>query len=66
MVSPGHATGDGSANLGNVNWTLANAADGDWINLGMVFRKIHPGFSIPNYQKNMSLGYPTDQQLGNL
>ena len=66
LVSPGHATGAGSANLGNINWTLANAADGDWINLGMVFRKIHPGYSIPNYQKNMSLGYPTDQQLGNL
>ena len=68
MELPGigiNATGDSSEVLGDIQFTTADQAGTDSYTIIMELKKQAPGFDIPAYEENASLGYRVDYALGN-
>ena len=68
MELPGigiNATGDSSEVLGDIQFTTADQAGTDSYTIIMELKKQAPGFDIPAYEENASLGYRVDYVLGN-
>ena len=60
-----NATGDGSEVLGDIQFTTTGHASGDSYTIIMELKKQAPGFDIPAYEENTSLGYKVDYLKGN-
>ena len=68
MELPGigiNATGDSSEVLGDIQFTTADQGGTDSYTIIMELKKQAPGFDIPAYEENASLGYRVDYVLGN-
>jgi len=68
MELPGigiNATGDSSEVLGDIQFTTADQAGTDSYTIIMELKKQAPGYDIPAYEENTSLGYRVDYALGN-
>jgi len=68
MELPGigiNATGDSSEVLGDIQFSTADQAGTDSYTIIMELKKQAPGFDIPAYEENASLGYRVDYVLGN-
>ena len=68
MELPGigiNATGDSSEVLGDIQFTTADQAGTDSYTIIMELKKQAPGFDIPQYEQNASLGFRLDYLLGN-
>ena len=68
MELPGigiNATGDSSEVLGDIQFTTADQAGTDSYTIIMELKKQAPGYDIPAYEENASLGYRVDYVLGN-
>ena len=62
---PINATGDGSEVLGDIQFSTTWHASNDSYTIIMELKKQAPGFDIPAYEENASLGYRVDYALGN-
>ena len=62
---PINATGDSSEVLGDIQFTTADQSGTDSYTIIMELKKQAPGFDIPAYEENASLGYRVDYVLGN-
>jgi len=62
---PINATGDGSEVLGDIQFSTADQSGTDSYTIIMELKKQAPGFDIPAYEENASLGYRVDYVLGN-
>ena len=60
-----NATGDGSEVLGDIQFTTTGHASGDSYTVIMELKKQAPGFDVPAYEENTSLGYKVDYLKGN-
>ena len=68
MELPGigiNATGDSSEVLGDIQFTTADQGGTDSYTIIMELKKQAPGYDIPQYEANASLGYRVDYALGN-
>ena len=68
MELPGigiNATGDSSEVLGDIQFTTADQGGTDSYTIIMELKKQAPGYDIPAYEENTSLGYRVDYVLGN-
>ena len=68
MELPGigiNATGDSSEVLGDIQFTTADQSGTDSYTIIMELKKQAPGYDIPAYEENASLGYRVDYVLGN-
>ena len=68
MELPGigiNATGDSSEVLGDIQFTTADQGGTDSYTIIMELKKQAPGYDIPAYEENASLGYRVDYVLGN-
>ena len=68
MEMPGisiNATGDTSEVLGDIQFSTADHAGTDSYTIIMELKKQAPGFDIPAYEENASLGYRVDYLKGN-
>ena len=68
MELPGigiNATGDSSEVLGDIQFTTADQSGTDSYTIIMELKKQAPGYDIPAYEENTSLGYRVDYVLGN-
>ena len=68
MELPGigiNATGDSSEVLGDIQFTTADQGGTDSYTIIMELKKQAPGYDIPQYEANASLGYRVDYVLGN-
>ena len=62
---PINATGDGSEVLGDIQFTTADQGGTDSYTIIMELKKQAPGYDVPAYEENASLGYRVDYVLGN-
>ena len=62
---PINATGDGSEVLGDIQFTTADQSGTDSYTIIMELKKQAPGYDVPAYEENASLGYRVDYVLGN-
>ena len=62
---PINATGDGSEVLGDIQFSTTGHAGGDSYTIIMELKKQAPGYDIPAYEENTSLGYKVDYLKGN-
>ena len=62
---PINATGDSSEVLGDIQFTTADHGGTDSYTIIMELKKQAPGFDVPAYEENASLGYRVDYVLGN-
>ena len=62
---PINATGDSSEVLGDIQFTTADQGGTDSYTIIMELKKQAPGYDIPAYEENASLGYRVDYVLGN-
>ena len=62
---PINATGDSSEVLGDIQFTTADQSGTDSYTIIMELKKQAPGYDIPAYEENASLGYRVDYVLGN-
>ena len=62
---PINATGDGSEVLGDIQFSTADQSGTDSYTIIMELKKQAPGYDIPAYEENASLGYRVDYVLGN-
>ena len=60
-----NATGDTSEVLGDIQFTTTGHASGDSYTVIMELKKQAPGFDVPAYEENTSLGYKVDYLKGN-
>ena len=60
-----NATGDTSEVLGDIQFTTTGHGTGDSYTIMMELKKQAPGFDIPAYEENASLGYRVDYAKGN-
>ena len=60
-----NATGDSGAVLGDIQFSTTGHASGDSYTVIMELKKQAPGYDIPAYEENASLGYRVDYVLGN-
>ena len=68
MELPGigiNATGDSSEVLGDIQFTTADQGGTDSYTIIMELKKQAPGYDIPQYEQNTSLGFRLDYLLGN-
>ena len=68
MELPGigiNATGDSSEVLGDIQFSTADQSGTDSYTIIMELKKQAPGYDIPAYEENASLGYRVDYVLGN-
>ena len=68
MELPGigiNATGDSSEVLGDIQFTTADQSGTDSYTIIMELKKQAPGYDVPAYEENASLGYRVDYLLGN-
>ena len=68
MELPGigiNASGDTSEVLGDIQFSTTGHASGDSYTIIMELKKQAPGYDIPQYEANASLGYRVDYVLGN-
>ena len=68
MELPGigiNATGDSSEVLGDIQFTTADQSGTDSYTIIMELKKQAPGYDVPAYEENASLGYRVDYVLGN-
>ena len=68
MELPGigiNATGDTSEVLGDIQFSTADHGGTDSYTIIMELKKQAPGFDVPAYEENASLGYRVDYVLGN-
>jgi hypothetical protein len=62
---PINATGDGSEVLGDIQFSTADQSGTDSYTIIMELKKQAPGYDVPAYEENASLGYRVDYVLGN-
>ena len=62
---PINATGDGSEVLGDIQFSTADQSGTDSYTIIMELKKQAPGYDVPAYEENGSLGYRVDYVLGN-
>ena len=62
---PINATGDTSEVLGDIQFSTTGHGSGDSYTVIMELKKQAPGFDIPAYEENTSLGYKVDYLKGN-
>ena len=62
---PINATGDSSEVLGDIQFTTADQSGTDSYTIIMELKKQAPGYDIPQYEQNATLGFPVDYVLGN-
>ena len=62
---PINATGDSSEVLGDIQFTTADQSGTDSYTIIMELKKQAPGYDVPAYEENASLGYRVDYLLGN-
>ena len=62
---PINATGDGSEVLGDIQFSTTGHASNDSYTIIMELKQQAPGFDIPAYEENASLGYRVDYLKGN-
>ena len=62
---PINATGDGSEVLGDIQFSTADHGGTNSYTIIMELKKQAPGYDIPAYEENASLGYRVDYLLGN-
>ena len=62
---PINATGDGSEVLGDIQFSTTGHAGGDSYTIIMELKKQAPGYDIPAYEENTSLGFKVDYLKGN-
>ena len=62
---PINATGDGSEVLGDIQFSTADQSGTDSYTIIMELKKQAPGYDVPQYEQNASLGYRVDYVLGN-
>ena len=62
---PINATGDTSEGLGDIQFSTTGHASNDSYTIIMELKKQAPGFDIPAYEENASLGYRVDYLKGN-
>ena len=62
---PINATGDSSEVLGDIQFTTADQSGTDSYTIIMELKKQAPGYDVPQYEQNASLGYRVDYVLGN-
>jgi len=62
---PINATGDTSEVLGDIQFSTTGHGSGDSYTIIMELKKQAPGFDIPAYEENTSLGYRVDYAKGN-
>ena len=62
---PSNATGDTSGVLGDIQFTTVNESAGDGYTIIMECKKQAPGYDVPQYDQNATLGFPVDYKLGN-
>ena len=60
-----NAAGDASEVLGDIQFSTTGHASGDSYTIVMELKKQAPGFDIPAYEENTSLGYKVDYLKGN-
>ena len=60
-----NATGDSGAVLGDIQFNTTGHGSGDSYTIIMELKKQAPGYDIPAYEENASLGYRVDYVLGN-
>jgi len=68
MELPGigiNATGDSSEVLGDIQFSTADQSGTDSYTIIMELKKQAPGYDVPAYEENASLGYRVDYVLGN-
>ena len=62
---PINATGDSGNVLGDIQFSTADQAGTDSYTIIMECKKQAPGYDIPQYEQNRSLGFRVDYLLGN-
>ena len=62
---PINATGDTSEVLGDIQFSTTGHGSGDSYTIIMELKKQAPGFDIPAYEENTSLGFRVDYAKGN-
>ena len=62
---PNNATGDSGNVLGDIQFTTVGHSSAVSYTIIMEFKKQAPGYDIPQYEQNTSLGFRTDYLLGN-
>ena len=62
---PINATGDGSEVLGDIQFSTADHGGTNSYTIIMELKKQAPGYDVPAYEENASLGYRVDYLLGN-
>ena len=62
---PINATGDGSEVLGDIQFSTADHGGTNSYTIIMELKKQAPGYDVPAYEENASLGYGVDYVLGN-
>ena len=62
---PINATGDSGNVLGDIQFSTAGHGGTDSYTIIMELKKQAPGFDVPAYEENASLGYRVDYALGN-
>ena len=62
---PNNATGDSGAVLGDIQFTTVGHSSADSYTIIMECKKQAPGYDIPQYEQNTSLGFRLDYLLGN-
>jgi len=62
---PINATGDGSEVLGDIQFSTADHGGTNSYTIIMELKKQAPGYDVPAYEENASLGYRVDYVLGN-
>ena len=62
---PINAAGDASEVLGDIQFSTTGHGSGDSYTIIMELKKQAPGYDVPAYEENASLGYRVDYVLGN-
>ena len=62
---PNNATGDSGNVLGDIQFTTVGHSSADSYTIMMECKKQAPGYDIPQYEQNTSLGFRLDYLLGN-
>ena len=62
---PNNATGDSGNVLGDIQFTTVGHSSADSYTIIMECKKQAPGYDIPQYEQNTSLGFRLDYLLGN-
>ena len=62
---PNNATGDSGNVLGDIQFNTTGHGSGDSYTIIMELKKQAPGYDIPAYEENTSLGFRVDYAKGN-